>query len=173
MHILTSTVAGLWMVFTGLAFAQQYPDIPPVCDDYSGTVALIDCLQSQQDILRRILEYQQLAAKISEVQTPQRKAPPETEAQVASDHHVPGMDRVNWFDQNLEIYAIVGAPNSLTAYARLDGREYRLQEGDTIRLAHVTMVHARGVRLLISGHEISIGLSGRSQTSQTGGADSS
>ena len=172
MHILIRTATSLWMGIAGLAFAQQYPDIPPVCDDHSGTVALIDCLQSQQDILRRILEYQQLAAKISEVQTPQRNTPPETEVQAKSDEPVPGMERVNWFDQNLEIYAIVGTPNALTAYGRLDGREYRLQEGDTIRLARVTKVHARGVRLLISGHEISISLSGRSQTLQTGDADS-
>ena len=75
----------------------------------------------------------------------------------------PAVVRANWFDQELEVYAVVGPPSTLTAYARLDGREYRLREGDSIRLARVLKVHSRGVELSVAGHEISIGLSGRSQ----------
>ena len=33
------------------------------------------------------------------------------------------IERANWFDQELEVYAVVGSPAALTAYARLDGRE--------------------------------------------------
>ena len=74
-----------------------------------------------------------------------------------------GIERANWFDQELEVYAVVGPPSALTAYARLDGREYRLREGDSIRLARVLKVHSRGVELSVAGHEISVGLSGRSR----------
>ncbi len=153
----------LGVVFSLPASAQQTPDIPPVCDDSSGTVALLDCLQNQQDVLRRILEYEQLATQITEIQTQHSTPPPPEPVQHNPVNSEPGMDRVNWFDQNLEVYAIVGSPESLTAYAYLDGREYRLQAGDTIRLAKVAEVHARGVLLHVSGHDIAIGLSGRFQ----------
>ena len=74
-----------------------------------------------------------------------------------------GIERANWFDQQLEVYAVVGTPQEMTAYARLEGREYRLREGDSIRLARVLKVHSRGVELSVAGHEISVGLSGRSR----------
>jgi len=138
-----------------------YPEIPPICSDRSGTVALLDCLQNQQDILRQVLEYQELAAQIFEFQAGDSVPPPQVPIKHIPDDLEPGMDRVNWFDQNLEIYAIVGTPDALVAYARLDGREYRLQTGDTIRLARVIEVHQRGVQLSVSGHDVSIGLSGR------------
>ncbi len=165
--MLIRSIASLWLVLPHWAPAQQMPEIPAVCSSSSGTVALLDCLQNQQDILRRVLEYQQLVAKISEIHSSHSSPPPQVSAQDEAHESNPGMDRVNWFDQNLEVYAIVGNADGLTAYARLDGREYRLRNGDSIRLALVTEVHPRGMRLLVSGHEISIGLSGRSTPQQT------
>ncbi len=166
MRTLNRIMASLFLGLIYPVSAQQYPEIPPVCDDQSGTVALIDCLQNQQEILRRVLEYQQLAVKISEIQSIQLNTPPQISDDKGATQQVPGMDRVNWFDQNFEVYAITGSPESLIAYARLAGREYRLQPGDFIRLARVLKVHPRGVDLLVAGHEISIGLSGQSESSR-------
>lgn len=166
MHTLNRIMTSLIFGLTCSVSAQQFPEIPSVCDDQSNTVALIDCLQNQQEILRRVLEYQQLAAKISEIRSIQLNTPPQIPDDESTTQQVPGMDRVNWFDQNLEVYAITGSPESLTAYARLVGREYRLQLGDFIRLARVLEVHARGVHLLVAGHEIAIGLSGQSDSLQ-------
>lgn len=163
MRTLNRIMTSLFLSFTCSVSAQQFPEIPSVCDDQSGTVALIDCLQSQQEILRSVLEYQQLAAKIYEIRSVQPNTPPQISDDKSATQQVPGMDRVNWFDQNLEVYAITGSPESLIAYARLAGREYRLQPGDIIRLARVLKVHPRGVDLLVAGHEISIGLSGQSE----------
>ncbi len=160
---LTRFLTGLWLLLPSYTLAQQHPEIPPICSDIAGTVAVLDCLQNQQDILKRVLEYQQLVAKIAQFQTLSNSAP-EVSSEEPSTEPDPGMDRLNWFDQNLEIYAIVGSPDELVAYARLDGREYRLKEGDTIRLARVTKVRRRQVHLLVSGHAMSVGLSGRSQT---------
>lgn len=164
MRTLNRIITSLFFGFICSVSAQQFPEIPPVCDDQSGTVALIDCLQNQQEILRRVLEYQQLAAKISEIRSIQPDAPPQIPDEKSTTQPIPGMDRVNWFDQNLEVYAITGSPESLTAYARLAGRDYRLQPGDFIRLARVLEVHPRGVDLLVAGHEISFGLSGHSES---------
>lgn len=166
MRMLNRIMTSLFLGFTCSVSAQQFPEIPPVCDGQSGTVALIDCLQNQQEILRRVLEYQQLVAKISEIRSIQPNTPPQIPEDKSATQQVPGMDRVNWFDQNLEVYAITGSPDVLTAYARLAGREYRLQPGDFIRLARVLKVHPRGVDLLVAGHEISIGLSGRSESTR-------
>ena len=154
-----------------LASAQIYAvepaQIPPQCQGAVGTVALIDCLRNQQEIISQLHDYYSIAAKIRNLQAEQGTAndPPaalnpadrDSDPETSSD-----IVRANWFDQELEVYAVVGPPSTLTAYARLDGREYRLREGDSIRLARVLKVHSRGVELLVAGHEISIGLSGRS-----------
>ncbi len=152
--------------------AQQFPGIPQACSDSSGTVALLDCLHNQKDILQRVLEYQQLAAKISELNLNHNSPPPQVLDDESADDPEPGMDRVNWFDQNLKVYAIAGTQDALIAYARLDGREYRLQAGDSIRLAQVTEVHPRGIHLLVSGHHISVGLSGLPHSIQQKGTES-
>lgn len=165
MRTLIRTIGTLGLCVSFSAFAQQSPAIPPVCSEKSGTVALLDCLESQQDVLQRILEYEELAAKLSELQT-QYGEPPARPTDADSDEPDSTesvIDRINWFDQNLEVYAIVGAPGALTAYARLDGREYRLKNGDSIRLARVTEVRSRGIDLRVSGHEVSVGLSGRNR----------
>lgn len=166
MHTLNRITISLVLGITCSVSAQQHPEIPPVCDDQLGTVALIDCLQNQQEILRRVLEYQQLVTKISELRSIQPNTPPQIPEDEGATQKIPGMDRVNWFDQNLEVYAITGSPESLTAYARLAERDYRLQPGDFIRLARVLKVHPRGVDLLVAGHEISIGISGQSKSSR-------
>ena len=163
MRTLTRIFISLWLCMPFAALAQQSPVVPPVCNQNLGIVALLDCLKSQQEILQRVLEYEELAAKLSELQTQYNKPPPQP---ADTDDNDSGssdsiIDRINWFDQNLEVYAIVGSPKALTAYARLEGREFRLKAGDSIRLARVTDVHSRGIDLWVSGHEVSVGLSGR------------
>ena len=88
--------------------------------------------------------------------------PPHTDTTVASqtDTWDPVMERVNWFDRNLEVYAIVGSGDSRTAHARLEGREYRLRTGDQLRLATVVRIEARTLHLSISGAEFPVSLSG-------------
>ena len=148
--------------------AAEPVQIPPQCQGAVGTVALIDCLRNQQEIISQLHEYYSITAKIRKLQEEfgNANAAP---AALSSDNRdsdsemSPAVVRANWFDQELEVYAVVGPPSALTAYARLDGREYRLREGDSIRLARVLKVHSRGVELSVAGHEISIGLSGRSR----------
>jgi len=145
--------------------------LPAECSQSQSTIALIDCLQSQKDIQKQLLEYLELKSKISELQfnfqdhfTP---ASVTSEQIVDSVPHTdPVIELVNWFDQQMVVYAIVGKTNSLTAYVRLDGREYRIQKGDAIRLAKVIEVHPRQVVLSISGHELVIGLAGRAANAQ-------
>lgn len=168
MQVLTRFIGSLWLFMSFSAVAQQSPFIPSACNEASGTVALLDCLKSQQDVLQQILEYEELAAKLSELQTLDGKSPaPPTADNDNPDNSDSTIDRINWFDQNLEVYAIVGSPGTLTAYARLDGREFRLKTGDSIRLARVTDVHSRGIDLWVSGHEVSVGLSGRTRFEET------
>ena len=149
--------------------AAEPVQIPPPCQGAVGTVALIDCLRNQQEIISQLHEYYSITAQIRKLQAEQGSAndPPapitptdrDSDAEMSS-----AIVRANWFDQELEVYAVVGSPSALTAYARLDGREYRLREGDSIRLARVLKVHSRGVELSVAGHEISVGLSGRTQS---------
>ena len=133
--------------------------IPPECRNLSHTVALIDCLQNQLEILQYALNYHQTASKITELLSYQKaEAPAALEEKSASE---PVLDRINWFDQHLEIYAVVGSPENLTALGRIGSKHYRLQEGDSIRLAKVQKIHTRGLTLTFAEHEISIGLTGR------------
>ena len=149
--------------------AAEPVQVPPQCQGAVGTVALIDCLRNQQEIISQLYEYYSITAQIRKLQAEQGTAndPPAAITPVDRDSD-PEMSsaivRANWFDQELEVYAVVGSPSTLTAYARLDGREYRLREGDSIRLARVLKVHSRGVELSVAGHEISVGLSGRTQS---------
>ena len=147
--------------------AAEPLQIPPPCQGAVGTVALIDCLRNQQEIISQLHEYYSLTSKISKLQAGIGSADEAPDALSSADSdNDPEMSqaivRANWFDQQLEVYAVVGPPSALTAYARLDGREYRLREGDSIRFARVLKVHSRGVELSVAGHEISVGLSGRS-----------
>ena len=148
--------------------AAEPIQIPRQCQGADGTVALIDCLRNQQEIISQLHEYYSITAQIRKLQAEIGTAnePPDAlpSTNLANDPEMsPAIVRANWFDQELEVYAVVGAPSALTAYARLDGREYRLREGDSIRLARVLKVHSRGVELSVAGHEISVGLSGRSR----------
>ena len=148
--------------------AAEPVQIPPPCQGAVGTVALIDCLRNQQEIISQLHEYYSITAQIRKLQAEQGSAndPPAaiTPADLDSDAEMSSaIVRANWFDQELEVYAVVGSPSELTAYARLDGRVYRLREGDSVRLARVLKVHSRGVELSVAGHEISVGLSGRTQ----------
>ena len=158
------------MIFLASAHIQAAEplQIPPPCQGAVGTVALIDCLRNQQEIISQLHEYYSITAQIRKLQAEQGTAtdPPAaiTTADLDSDAEMSSaIVRANWFDQELEVYAVVGSPSELTAYARLDGRVYRLREGDSIRLARVLKVHSRGVELSVAGHEISVGLSGRTQ----------
>ena len=148
-------------------------DIPPACRQHQSTVALLDCLQNEQEILKQVLGVQELTAKIQEIEAAQdiSNAPAASlpEASVAEDPSESSdsdvvLERIAWFDQHLEVYAVVGTSDSLTAFARMEGREYRIKTGDAIRLARVLDVHSRGIELSVSGHEFSIGLSGSRKT---------
>ena len=147
------------MLLQGNADAGGINQIPLECRNLSHTVALIDCLQNQLEILQYALNYHQTASKITELLSHQKaEAPAAVEEKLASD---PVLDRINWFDQHLEIYAVVGSPENLTALGRIGSRYYRLQEGDSIRLAKVQNIHTRGLTLTFADHEITIGLTGR------------
>ncbi len=139
---------------------------PPVCQKASGSaVELIDCLQTQQEILQNILAYEKLQLEADELRN-QRNEPaplhPESAPAPsdADDEWNAAMERVNWFDQNLAVYAIVGSAGSRVAYCRLEGRDYSLRAGDRIRLARVILIEPRAVHLELSGVEFAVGLSG-------------
>ena len=136
--------------------------IPQNCQSDLRPIAVIDCMQTQIEILRLAKEYQELIERIEQSKSTAPDIAPPT-SQVESNST---LARVNWFDENLEIYAITGQAEELIAHARLAGREYRLQPGDAVRLARVIDVHTRGIELAIAGTEISIGLSGRQQDTQ-------
>ena len=161
----------IFLVFMHLeAHAAGANKIPTECRNLSQTVALIDCLQDQLDILQFALRYHETVSKIDQHLANQAsQAPIAIEKESAEFNAV--LDRINWFDQNLEIYAVVGSSDNFTAYGRLNDRHYRLQEGDTIRLAKVKKIHARGLILTFSGHEVSIGLSGRFEPETDKGQD--
>jgi len=148
-------------------------EIPVPCESIQSTVARLDCIQEQHEILNQILEYEQTQIELERIRQEQRKLNKPNPvvipavAEVSSDDDEKEIsdelqEQIAWFDQSLEVYGIVGSANDMTAYARMDGREFRLQEGDVIRLAKVVKVHLRGVRLSIFGHDLEIGLSGRS-----------
>ena len=162
------------LVVLKMAHSADVGQLPPPCRQYNSTVALIDCLQNQQEILQQVVKYYDLAAKLTALQDEIQSEPPASDIPDLESPQVQGdpvIERVNWFDQQLEVYAVVGTSQELTAHARLEGREYRLREGDSIRLARVTKVHPRGVDLSVSGHEISIGLSGQAARPVKAAAD--
>ncbi|MDE0310049.1 MAG: hypothetical protein OXI60_09500 [Acidiferrobacterales bacterium] len=150
------------LFFNGNAQSGELNQIPAQCRGLAHTVALIDCLQNQLEILQYALTYHQTASQITELLSNQETlAPSATETNSVSDSVI---DRINWFDQHLEVYAIVGSPGNLTALGRIEERHYRLQEGDSVRLAKVQKVHSRGLTLTFADHELSIGLTGRNPT---------
>ena len=148
-----------------LASATATADLPIPADCQSDlrAIAVIDCMQTHIDILRLAKEYQELIERIEQ----SKSAATDTPAPTNQSSPNPASARVNWFDENLEVYAITGQEEELIAHARLAGREYRLQPGDAVRLARVVNVHPRGIELAIAGTEISIGLSGRHQDPQS------
>ena len=141
-------------------------ELPTPCRQFSGVVAQIDCLQDQQDLLTRVLQIEQTRTQIEALRLEQEtlSAPPVLEEVIAAgeddESHVVA-EQIAWFDQQLEVYAVIGSGAQMTAYARLDGREYRLREGDSLRLARVVAVHPRGIELEVYGHAIEVGLAGR------------
>lgn len=136
-------------------------DFPETCRTAPRPVALMDCIQTQIELMRLTAEYHGLVRKIEEI-SPSISPPPE----VPVESEEPALERIAWFDENLEIYAIIGSGDDLVAHARLGGREYRLRRGDALRLARVINVHERGIELSVAGTEISIGLSGRNVTAE-------
>lgn len=157
------------MAFAIIAFCSSpatAAELPSPCRQVTGIVAQIDCLQDQQDLLTRVLQIEQTRTQIESLRMEQQafSAPPIPEEVIvaASDDesHIVA-EQIAWFDQQLEIYAVIGSGEQMTAYARLDGREYRLREGDSVRLARVIEVHPRGVELEVFGHELQVGLAGR------------
>lgn len=156
-----------------LSHADSALAVPAVCQDSSvSAVELVDCLQTQQDIVRHILDYEKALLEIARIRQ-ERIAPPppaqidESASPPAEESWESIMERVNWFDQNLEIYAIVGDAETRTAHARLEDREYRLRVGDQVRLATVVNIETRTIYLAIPGAEFSIGLSGTSAAEPT------
>ncbi len=145
-------------------FAAYASDIsaqlPAECKSRASTVALLDCLQNQHDILQAVLAYEEMLTRIEIAKSERTEAISAPPAPTDSPDEDLGLTRASWFDENLQVYAIVGDPEQLTAYARLNGHEYRLKTGDVIRLARVTSVHPRGIELSVANYEMSIGLSG-------------
>ncbi len=138
-------------------------NFPVECKSSTKTVELLDCLQDQRDILQAVLAYEEVLAQIEKAKAERADAahaPPSPAIEPETDS---ALMRANWFDENLQVYAIAGSPEQLTAYARLNGREFRLRKGDVIRLARVINVHSRGIDLSVSGFQLSIGLSGSVQ----------
>lgn len=130
--------------------------VPETCRGAPRPVALMDCIQTEIELMRLISEHHALVQDIG-TSSPKLEPPP----QVPEGVEESALERVAWFDENLEIYAIIGTADDLIAYARLGGRVYRLRRGDAVRLARVIDVHERGIELSVAGTEISIGLSGR------------
>ena len=159
---ITKPLAFLMLLLPLEASSQQNIDVPTPCMEATSTIAVLDCLHNQQSILQQIFNYHTLVAKISKIQSENKSPAPQASLATENQKNEHVLDRINWFDQHMEVYAIVGSPEDLIAYARLDGNEYRLKKGDSIRLALVSNVYQRGIDLVISGHKVSIGLSGRS-----------
>ena len=170
----TAWVLSLYLYSTGaLSHADSAPAVPDACQDSTvSEVELVDCLQTQQEIVQHILDYEKALLEVERIR--QQRIGPPPPAQLGESASPPAeeslssvLDRVNWFDQNLEIYAIVGGGETLTAYARLEDREYRLRQGDQVRLATVVNVEPRAIYLAIPGAEFSIGLSGTTAPAPT------
>ena len=93
--------------------AAELVQIPPQCQGAVGTVALIDCLRNQQEIISQLHEYYSITAQIRKLQAEQgaANAPPAAvpSADRDSDPEMSSaIERANWFDQELEVYAVVG-----------------------------------------------------------------
>ncbi len=147
------------------ALAESALTVPDACQESAhSTVALLDCLQTQQELMRHILDYETLLQQAQEMRQQRTEpAPPHTDqvtTAAETDAWNQVMERVNWFDRNLEVYAIVGTGDSRTAHARLEGREYRLRLGDQLRLATVVRIDPRTLYLSIPGAEFPVSLSG-------------
>ena len=164
-------LAVLFLVATGQVLAQvqetipatsstqRLSNLPPPCRADLRPVPLLNCLQEQHTIMQAVLNYHELRTRVAKSQSERVEA--ERNIQYSPDPEPDNsISRVQWFDENLQIYAIVGQSDQLTAYARLDGHEYRLQQNDVIRLAEVKKIDLRGVELSVFGNLIYIGLSG-------------
>ena len=55
-------------------YAVETAQIPPQCQGAVGTVALIDCLRNQQEIISQLHDYYSIAAKIRNLQAEQGTA---------------------------------------------------------------------------------------------------
>ncbi len=164
-NLLPAVFLAVFSSWTSPAQAESALTVPDAClKSAHSTVALLDCLQTQQELMQHILDYETLLLKAQEMrQQHTEPAPPHTE-QIATESETDAwnqiMERVNWFDRNLEVYAIVGSGDSRTAHARLEGREYRLRLGDQLRLATVVRIDPRTLYLSITGAEFPVSLSG-------------
>lgn len=158
------------VLISSLALATE---LPSACRQLSGFVAQLDCLQDQQDLLSRLLQIEQTKTQIEvhRLEREELNAPPMLNDLIAAGANEETdivAEQIAWFDQQLQVYAVIGNGETMTAYARLGGREYRLQEGDWIHLARVSTVHARGIELLLYEHTVEVGLAGRATDAESG-----
>lgn len=133
-------------------------EIPLECRQETRIIALLDCLQNHQDLLEAVLNYQRLLIEIEQAKSKRTEAnytPPPTNDSKVSE----ALATKQWFEKNLLVYDIVGTEPNLTAHARLNQREYRLQKGDTIRTAIVMEVFPRGLELAVGDFQFLLGLS--------------
>lgn len=150
------------LVATATELATSDSVIPESCND-ERPLAVIDCLSTQIELLKLAVEHRELLVRMSRTnihETPPAPSPADTEDEKTSAIS----ERAAWFDEYLQIYAISGLGDARVAHANLDGREYRLRAGDTIRLAKVLAVHDAGIELSISdAKNVTIGLGARTQ----------
>ncbi len=141
--------------------------LPSECREADGTIEIIDCLENQRDIQSKLLEYLELSLRITEIQTHLDTVftppmPVSTQPQPPSESDL-SAEQATWFEQEIEVYAIAGGADTLTAYVRLGDREYRLQRGDSVRQAKIVDVLPRKVIFDVLNHSFEVGLAGRSK----------
>jgi len=166
---------GALAVASGLLSAAE---VPEPCRSMPSASQL-DCLQDQQEMLQHVLDYERTRGEVERLRqenqelyapAPLKVLPAPTEGNPEKDaNDAVVTEQIAWFDQALEVYAVVGSFDARTAYVRLEGREYRLRSGDALRGAQVIAVHPRGIQLSFFGHEIDIGLSTRNVTTLSEG----
>lgn len=143
--------------FAAYAFESEL-EIPLECRQETRIIALLDCLQNHRDLLQALLNYQELLIQIEQAKSKRTEAnytpPPATDSKVNE-----ALATKQWFEKNLLVYAVVGTEPDLTAHARLNQREYRLQKGDAIRTATVMEVFPRGLELAVGDFQFLLGLS--------------
>ncbi len=145
-----------------LSAKAEATQLPSECREAAGTIAIIDCLENQRDIQSKLLEYLELSLRITEIQTHLETVftppmPVSSKPQPPSESDL-SAEQAAWFEQEIEVYAIAGGTDNLTAHVRLENREYRLQRGDSVRLAKIVDVLPRKVIFDVLTHRFEVGL---------------